>query len=284
MVIGFFLPKPTKKILNIYSLSKNIFKYKIELFYQIKLIYYLRKISLTLLLLLLVTITKNTYSISKANFTLSVSTENFFYVDHNNFKSSIGSRAYYNSIKIKNASGLSQKNIAIKLDKYTDATRSEYNNNYIAIERITDGKTFEKIRNVNESENSSIDRNYSIIDENPEVAVNYYQLIQTEFDGQKTYSKLVAVNYLREKLPDIKIYPNPTDDNFSNDFSQIKSNQVLIQIYDINGELELDKTMHSSVNKTQTFFNLHRKPKGEYYIYYSSDKIYSCKKILTQKN
>ena len=89
--------------------------------------------------------------------------------------------------------------------KLTWTTATELNNAFYAIERSTDGKTFDKIGEVSGYGNSQQMRTYAYVDEKPSGAVNYYRLRQVDFDRKETVSKTVSVNF--DKNASIKVYP-----------------------------------------------------------------------------
>lgn len=66
-------------------------------------------------------------------------------------------------------------------------TASEKNNDYFSIEKTIDGVNFDNIGNVKGAGNSIYSNSYNLIDNNIESILNYYRLVQTDFDGNKTY-------------------------------------------------------------------------------------------------
>ncbi|MBN8703175.1 MAG: T9SS type A sorting domain-containing protein [Bacteroidetes bacterium] len=88
-------------------------------------------------------------------------------------------------------------------------TASEVNNEYFVVERSQDAKKFEPILWINAKGNSYTKINYSIVDSFPFQGVSYYRLKQIDFDGEYSYSNLVAVMLKNES---INIFPNPAND------------------------------------------------------------------------
>ncbi|UYZ59403.1 hypothetical protein [Hymenobacter latericus] len=72
-------------------------------------------------------------------------------------------------------------------------TASEKNSASFAVERSTDGKTFDVVTTVRAAGNSSARREYSAVDNNMRPGLNYYRLKQTDLDGTATTSQVVAV-------------------------------------------------------------------------------------------
>ncbi|MBK8874990.1 MAG: hypothetical protein IPN13_14150 [Bacteroidetes bacterium] len=72
-------------------------------------------------------------------------------------------------------------------------TGSEFNNDYFTVLRSKNGVDFESIGNVDGSGNSTSTLNYYFVDEQPYNGYNYYQLQQTDFDGQSALSRIVSI-------------------------------------------------------------------------------------------
>lgn len=122
--------------------------------------------------------------------------------------------------------------------KLSWVTSSEVNNDYFYIEKTMDGKTFEYLGRVKGSGNANYTNEYELYDENPYMGTTYYRLVQVDFDGTKTPSDLVSVNFENENQAQISIYPNPaqniSDVNIA--LSGFQSNEkVQVVITDIIG-------------------------------------------------
>ncbi len=100
---------------------------------------------------------------------------------------------------------------AVKNDNIVEivwSTASEINNDYFLVQKSTDNVVFESIESVDGNGNSNVINKYFTIDSNPHSGVNYYRLLQVDFDGTETFTNTVAVNFAAENT--ITIYPNPT--------------------------------------------------------------------------
>lgn len=93
------------------------------------------------------------------------------------------------------------------------STASELNNAYYAIERSENGKTFDKIGEINGYGNSNTLKSYQYMDEKPMNTVNYYRLRQVDFDGKETVYKTVSVNF--GKNTTTKVYPSTAKDKIN---------------------------------------------------------------------
>lgn len=88
-------------------------------------------------------------------------------------------------------------------------TASEMNNKGFTIERSADGtKQWQAIGFVPGSGSSSTIINYQFVDENPLTGKNFYRLMQTDFDGNSTFSKIALVQIAG--LNRMSLYPTVT--------------------------------------------------------------------------
>lgn len=86
---------------------------------------------------------------------------------------------------------------AMKRNNYNEIfwiTESERDNDYFVLEVTTDGETFRTVAIVNGNGTSSQREIYTVKDNQPEIAVNYYRLTQVDFDGKTETFPLIAVD------------------------------------------------------------------------------------------
>ena len=143
-------------------------------------------------------------------------------------------------------------------------TASEENNDYFIVQKSTDGIYFEDIDRVEGAGNSNVIVNYQSFDDNPG-NINYYRLLQVDFDGQNSLSDIIVVRNNNEK--EMLVYPNPSTG-----------------IVNIETENSVDVAIYSSVGQTVAQYHfeantlnkidLSDQPKGIYFVsYYSVDKL-----------
>lgn len=84
--------------------------------------------------------------------------------------------------------------------KLTWTTATETDNDYFTIERSINGVDFNIIGIIEGSDNSTIQKTYTFIDEAVLPGVNYYRLKQTDFDGSYKYYNIVAVNNDNQRI------------------------------------------------------------------------------------
>mgnify|MGYP002335643388 FL=1 len=89
-------------------------------------------------------------------------------------------------------------------------TASELNNDYMAVERSADGRTFEEVGRIAGQLASQEIRSYELEDVRPHSGINYYRLRQVDVDGTTTFSDIISVEFSGEleTAPGPKFYPN----------------------------------------------------------------------------
>lgn len=115
------------------------------------------------------------------------------------------------------------------------STATEKNNDYFKVEKSTDGVTFSAIGEVNGAGNSLQKVNYSFIDKSPKTGVNYYRLIQTDFDKKSEMSNVISI----ENKPSVGMdfYPNPTTGDLNIVTFGVNNDNAEIRILNLLGEL-----------------------------------------------
>ncbi len=150
-------------------------------------------------------------------------------------------------------------------------TANELNNNYFAVERSTNGLSFQQIAAVKSKGNSSQTQQYSYEDFNFSTGQNYYRLKQVDNDGKFAYSKIVSVDLVTATA--IRLYPNPVKNILTVEGLNPSANTRL-SIFDISGKAlqQLNTTGRSYT------YNLQQLPAGSYYL-----KVEAGGKVTTLK-
>ncbi len=93
-------------------------------------------------------------------------------------------------------------------------TASEANNDYFAIEKSADGKTFEETAKVKGAGNSSTEQHYSFTDTSPlsspveKGGTLFYRIRQVNFDGAYKFSPIVSASLSPSPGSSLLFYPN----------------------------------------------------------------------------
>jgi hypothetical protein len=145
-------------------------------------------------------------------------------------------------------------------------TLIEINNSHFNIEKSIDGKNFISIGELKAAGNSNSTISYNYADNKLEHLLYYYRLKQTDFDGQFTYTDIIAIKTQGELFSISEVYPNPFNSDVSLDVSAGEKYDCQIKITDLYGKhiLSDTKELHQGYNKLN--YNLEFLSKGFYHI------------------
>ena len=136
-------------------------------------------------------------------------------------------------------------------------TSSEKNNDYFTLLRSWDGEHFEEINKQKGAGNSVFNLNYFYTDKgiaSSGKSVVYYQLKQTDFNGQFSYSKKIAISLNTKNDIALKCYPNPFSKDFELSFIASKEGDAQLEMFASNGKQLLEKTI--AVQEGENHFTL----------------------------
>ena len=123
-------------------------------------------------------------------------------------------------------------------------TLTEINNDYMAVERSSDGQDFEEIGQIQGAGTSFIPQSYELLDPQPYQGLNYYRLRQVDFDGTTTYSKMVSVVFEGQGWG-VQVFPSLTQDFVNIRLDQASDQRGEVRIYDLNGKLRHRQVLES---------------------------------------
>ncbi|MBX5439137.1 MAG: T9SS type A sorting domain-containing protein, partial [Thermoflavifilum sp.] len=95
-------------------------------------------------------------------------------------------------------------------------TSSEYNSNYFAVERSSDGVQFQNIGEVPAQGNSQTTHSYGFTDASVLKHAGttfYYRLREVDLDGKSTYSQVIAIQI--PGFNELVLWPNPNNGSFN---------------------------------------------------------------------
>ena len=168
------------------------------------------------------------------------------------------------------------------LVELTWETSSEENNDYFIIEKSNDGRNFEKLEVIEGNGNSTIALDYSCLDKEPFIGVNYYRLTQVDYDGTyEVFDKIVAVDYFGKQK--ITIQPNPTrGDNIQLIYQIEREGSLAIAIYNAAGQLVKHLDVNTLEARNVFDISLENLSNGVYYIRtIQGDQIQSLRFVKT---
>ncbi|HVA99401.1 MAG TPA: T9SS type A sorting domain-containing protein, partial [Bacteroidia bacterium] len=163
------------------------------------------------------------------------------------------------------------------------ATASETNNAYFTIEHSDDGMTFSQVSQVSGAGNSTQEKDYSTIDYNPFSPVSYYRLKQTDYDGNFTYSDVIAIESTLKDASIGNVRPNPTKDNVAFDVSSPTNGSIEIQVVDMYGKILVDNVKTVTQGQSTITTNLQNVVPGVYLmkIIFSQNNFSAATRLIT---
>lgn len=114
-------------------------------------------------------------------------------------------------------------------------TATEKNNEYFDLQRSFDGVHFESVAHIKGAGNSSNILYYTYNDAFVTTGQVYYRLDQYDFDGTKSSSKIVIVQFERSNSTPFTLAPNPFSSLFA--INKLYDEAATISVYDILGRL-----------------------------------------------
>ncbi|MBP6333983.1 MAG: T9SS type A sorting domain-containing protein [Bacteroidia bacterium] len=117
------------------------------------------------------------------------------------------------------------------------STAAEINNDYFTLERSEDGRDWEAIGTLRGSGNTTTQRDYTFVDEDPLNGESYYRLRQTDYDGKYEIFDPEHVLIKKTVLDDSKItvWPNPFEEKFDLEIESEESGTLTITLLAIDG-------------------------------------------------
>lgn len=167
------------------------------------------------------------------------------------------------------------------------ATESELNNQGFDVERMLDTETeFRAIDWVDGSGTTSNVVHYSLNDLNPHQGISYYRLKQIDFDGSYAYSSIRAVDgSASNNNSDIQIYPVPTKDHLTIDFSNWEDDnmEAVLKIVDVHGRVLVMKEISIEQNRLIRINEVSDFPAGAYFVLIGNASTYqTVRKIIKE--
>ncbi len=164
------------------------------------------------------------------------------------------------------------------------ATATEYKNSHFDVERSENGLEFTKIGDVAAVEHSKTKSFYFFEDINilnQKFSKLFYRLKQIDFDGHYKYSKAVTINNSYFHHENIIISPNPFTEKIHIDFKISYQDNIIIKLYDINGQLLMMQPWINKENNNKIEIGeMAHLPAGIYFIELTGNSVSILEKII----
>ncbi|MGK0389070.1 MAG: photosystem II stability/assembly factor-like uncharacterized protein [Maribacter sp.] len=144
------------------------------------------------------------------------------------------------------------------------ATATEQNTDLYEIQRSSDAISWTSILKEEAAGNSNSLLNYETWDRSPLTGISYYRLKDIDFDGQFSYSEIKSVNIEDSRNMEIKVFPNPTENEITIEGDGINLYQV--RFYDLLGKDVTNLVIQKSSSESQLVLDLFKLNNGVYYL------------------
>ena len=148
-------------------------------------------------------------------------------------------------------------------------TATEINSDYFSIQHSNDGQNFIEIGTVGAAGNSTETIDYDYTHMNPSNGVNYYRIVNYDFDGSNEESIIRTVIHTDTKI-DVralsKLYPNPTNNDINLDYFLETEQYINVLIYDEIGNIVSSQSIDGLEGLNQMNIRSSNFAPGNYYV------------------
>ena len=143
------------------------------------------------------------------------------------------------------------------------STQAEINNDYFTVERSINGLDFVPIGELKGGGNTDDLMEYEFLDRNAIPGLNYYRLMQTDFDGKQTHADRIAVHF--EIGEHLALFPNPLNtDVLRLSYSATETTNGKVAIMDLRGRIIRRFDLKLNTGSQMHMLNTHSIPAGVY--------------------
>jgi Metallo-peptidase family M12B Reprolysin-like/Secretion system C-terminal sorting domain len=143
-------------------------------------------------------------------------------------------------------------------------TASEQNTSHFDVQRSADGINFiTALGKINAAGNSSIIKNYNLVDAKPLKGWNYYRIKQVDLDGKFAYSNIAPINFEKENVV-MLVYPNPAINVLTIEYASAITGKLQIQITDAKGATVLQQNQQVVAGRNTNTLNISNLAAGMY--------------------
>lgn len=162
------------------------------------------------------------------------------------------------------------------------ATSSEQNNQKFEILRSADGIHFTSIGFIDGKGNTHARSDYNFTDKNPLNGLNYYKLIQYDFNGLSSEKGIKVVNFSLYDDVKVHVYPNPVTEKINITLKDISYHQVELTLTSLTGSVVLKQSFNkNSTGNYQINFDKQLAP-GNYLLQIKANDFIEVRKLFIQ--
>jgi hypothetical protein len=162
-------------------------------------------------------------------------------------------------------------------------TATEQHSSHFNLERSRDGYTWEVVKTLPATGNSSTANSYEVRDYASTGNVIYYRLHQVDLDGKDEVFQAISVNCSSEGGNMLTVIPNPVQDAFAVHILSAHKGEANLQIIDLNGKMAYNRVIDIPAGSTVVYIEDAGLARGTYLITVSNEaNIFKSVKLVVQ--
>lgn len=160
------------------------------------------------------------------------------------------------------------------------STATERDNELWEVERSIDGLNWTAINEVKGAGTTNYETQYYVMDEKPNVGMNYYRLTQWDINGNGKSSEVRSVNILDDFYDMLTLFPNPTNGKTEVIYNSYNNEQSLLQVVNADGKIVVNTPIESQKGGNRFELDMSAQERGVYVVtIITRDKAYRTKLV-----
>lgn len=128
------------------------------------------------------------------------------------------------------------------------ATSNELNNDRYIVEKSYNGTEWSAIGTVKGLGNSNSVAQYSFIDAQPQLGIQYYRLKQVDLNGEFAYSEIKPVAFNHNQHIQVSLFPNPANNQVNINLPSNENMDAKLTVFNALGQVVLELSNLSATN------------------------------------
>lgn len=159
-------------------------------------------------------------------------------------------------------------------------TATERDNEFWEVERSTDGINWTTINEVKGAGTTNYETQYYVMDDNPNIGMNYYRLTQWDINGNGKSSEMRSVNILDDFYDMLTLFPNPTNGKTEVIYNSYNNEQSILQVVNADGKIVVNTPIESQKGGNRFELDMSAQERGVYVVtIITRDKAYRTKLV-----